>query len=157
MPVLVERDERSTLLPLGSIDSSFDGAKPYTHVVEMPSASTTRRNREARSRSGFLSSWISEGMEVEALGAFVPGEKRLVYVVGELHDVSVNRRQLDEIFRCPRMEVPCRTRGRRSADLSRMLAGCFADAPVDGRPRTAGKMVLFSRRRRRILFATEVN
>jgi hypothetical protein len=40
-----------------------------------------------------------EGMEVEALGTFVPGEKRPVYVVGELHDVSVNRRQLDEIFR----------------------------------------------------------
>lgn len=39
-----------------------------------------------------------EGMEVEALGAFVPEEKRPVYVVGELHDVSVNRQPLEEIF-----------------------------------------------------------
>jgi FkbM family methyltransferase len=82
----------------GSIDSSFDGTKPYTHIVEMP----VHLLQDAIERSPaerLLIKLDIEGMEVEALGAFVPGEKRSVYVVGELHDVSVNQRQLDEIFR----------------------------------------------------------
>jgi hypothetical protein len=41
-----------------------------------------------------------EGMEEETLSAFLPGEQRAVYLVGEMHDYPVNaplvRRQSDD-------------------------------------------------------------
>jgi hypothetical protein len=40
-----------------------------------------------------------EGMEVEALSAFIPSEQRAVYLVGELHDVSRNAPLMEELFR----------------------------------------------------------
>ncbi len=39
-----------------------------------------------------------EGMEVEALGALLPNERRPVYVVGELHGVSMNLSEMERIF-----------------------------------------------------------
>ena len=39
-----------------------------------------------------------EGMEVEALSAFLPTEERPVHVVGELHKCSVNAPQLERLF-----------------------------------------------------------
>jgi hypothetical protein len=40
-----------------------------------------------------------EGMEVEALSAYLPGENRAVYVVGELHRFARNVRPMQELFR----------------------------------------------------------
>ncbi len=40
-----------------------------------------------------------EGMEVEALSAFLPVEHRAVYLVGELHDVAQNAPLMEELFR----------------------------------------------------------
>ena len=39
-----------------------------------------------------------EGMEVEALESFVPGETRPVYVVGEVHNAGVNVDLLQRLF-----------------------------------------------------------
>lgn len=82
----------------GAIDSSFDGTKPYDKIVEMP-VHLLEDAIGNSSEERLLIKLDIEGMEVEALGTFVPGEKRPVYVVGELHDVSVNQLPLEEIFR----------------------------------------------------------
>jgi hypothetical protein len=39
-----------------------------------------------------------EGIEVEALQAFVPVERRAVYLVGELHDLQRNAGFLERLF-----------------------------------------------------------
>lgn len=82
----------------GAIDSSFDAAKPYDKVVEMP-VHLLRDAIGDTPAERILIKLDIEGMEVEALDALLPHEKRPVYVVGELHDVSVNGPQLERLFR----------------------------------------------------------
>jgi len=40
-----------------------------------------------------------EGMEVEALSAYLPQERRAVYIVGELHDFPKNAPLMEDLFR----------------------------------------------------------
>ncbi len=80
-----------------SISSSFDPAKPYDSVIDVPvyvledAIGTYPAQR-------ILIKLDIEGMEVEALSAFVPSEQRAVYVVGELHDVSINAPVMERLF-----------------------------------------------------------
>ena len=46
-----------------------------------------------------------EGMEIEALKSFVPSEQRPIYIVGELHNFSVNAPMMERIFRDKRLDV----------------------------------------------------
>jgi FkbM family methyltransferase len=80
-----------------AIHSSFDPEKPYTRVMDMPvylledvigSYPATR----------ILIKLDIEGMEIEALDSFVPTERRPVYIVGELHDFSLNAPLLERVF-----------------------------------------------------------
>jgi FkbM family methyltransferase len=80
-----------------SINSSFDPAKPYDSVIDIP----------VHLLEGAIGSYPAkrilikldiEGMEVETLSAFVPFEQRPVYLVGELHDVSINAPVMDRLF-----------------------------------------------------------
>jgi FkbM family methyltransferase len=80
-----------------AIHSSFDPQKPYTRVMDMPvylledvigSYPATR----------ILIKLDIEGMEIEALDSFVPTERRPVYIVGELHDFSLNAPLLERVF-----------------------------------------------------------
>lgn len=80
-----------------SIDSSFDPAKPYDRVVDMP-VHLLKDAIGSYPAERILIKLDIEGMEVEALSAFLPSEKRPVYVVGELHDFSVNAPQLKALF-----------------------------------------------------------
>jgi len=80
-----------------AIDSSFDPQKPFTNVIEMPVYSL----REVISRypaERILIKLDIEGMEVEALSTYIPEEKRPVYIVGELHDFSVNASPITKLF-----------------------------------------------------------
>jgi hypothetical protein len=40
-----------------------------------------------------------EGMEIEALTAFIPTEQRAVYIVGELHQYPINAPIMERLFR----------------------------------------------------------
>jgi FkbM family methyltransferase len=79
------------------IASSFDPRKPYTSTmgVEVVTLSDVLEAREARR---ILIKLDIEGMELEVLESFVPGEKRPVCVLGELHERRVNGRRLERIF-----------------------------------------------------------
>jgi FkbM family methyltransferase len=80
-----------------SIDSSFDPAKPYDSVIDSP----VYRLQDvigSSSAQRILIKLDIEGMELEALTAFVPSERRPVLVVGELHDVPVDGPAMEELF-----------------------------------------------------------
>jgi len=80
-----------------AIHSSFDPSKPYTSVMEMP-VYTLQDAIEHGPSSRILIKLDIEGMEIEVLSAFVPSEKRAVYIVGELHDFERNGPLLEGIF-----------------------------------------------------------
>jgi FkbM family methyltransferase len=82
----------------GAIDSSFDPAKAYDSVIDIP-VYLLEDAIGPYPAERILIKLDIEGMEVEALSAFVPGEQRPVYLVGELHDVSVNGRTMEQLFR----------------------------------------------------------
>jgi FkbM family methyltransferase len=77
--------------------SSFDPSKPYTSVLEVPVV--TLRDVIDPDAQRILIKLDIEGMEVEALAAYIPRERRPVYVVGELHEVSRNGVRMEELFR----------------------------------------------------------
>jgi hypothetical protein len=79
-----------------AIDSSFDPGKPYDKVLDVP-VHLLKDAIDSQAERILIKLDI-EGMEVEALGALVPAEERPVYVVGELHDVSVNGQPLEKLF-----------------------------------------------------------
>lgn len=79
-----------------AIDSSFDPAKPYDKVIQVPVH--LLKDAIGPQAERILIKLDIEGMEVEALGALLPSEERPIYVVGELHDVSVNGPQLEQLF-----------------------------------------------------------
>ena len=80
-----------------AIDSSFDSQKPFTSVIEMPVYALREViNRYPAER--ILIKLDIEGMEVEALSTYIPEENRPVYIVGELHDFSVNATPMIKLF-----------------------------------------------------------
>jgi FkbM family methyltransferase len=80
-----------------AISSSFDPSKPYDKVIDMP-VHLLEDAIDKYPAERILIKLDIEGMEVEALGALLPYEKRPVYVVGELHGVSVRGPQMKQIF-----------------------------------------------------------
>jgi len=77
---------------------SFDPAKPYTSVleVEVLTLADVLRDRDAQT---ILIKLDIEGMEIETLESYVPGENRAVCVVGELHGHKENSPSLESIFK----------------------------------------------------------
>jgi len=80
-----------------AIDSSFDPTKPYDKVVDMP-VHLLKDAMGSYAAQRILIKLDIEGMEVEALSALLPSEDRPVYVVGELHDVSINAPKMEQLF-----------------------------------------------------------
>ena len=81
-----------------AIDSSFDGDKPYTSVVDVPVFTMEDAIGDSPAKRILIKLDI-EGMEMEVLKAFVPSERRSVYIVGELHDYARNSSAFEQIFR----------------------------------------------------------
>jgi FkbM family methyltransferase len=79
-------------------ESSFDGAEPYDKIMEIPvillrdAIGTSQAQR-------ILIKLDIEGMEIEALTAFVGTEQRAIYIVGELHHYPVNAPIMERLFR----------------------------------------------------------
>jgi FkbM family methyltransferase len=77
--------------------SSFDATKPYTSKMEievLPLADLLHGHDAQR----ILIKLDIEGMEIETLESYVPGETRMVTIVGELHDHKNNSPHLERIF-----------------------------------------------------------
>lgn len=81
-----------------SINSSFDPAKPYDSVIDVPVFLLQDIIGDYPAERILIKLDI-EGMEVEVLSSFVPTERRPVYVVGELHDVPANGPAMERIFK----------------------------------------------------------
>lgn len=81
----------------GAIDSSFDPEKPYQSVIEVPVYRLQDAIGDVPVERILLKLDI-EGMEVEVLQNIVPGEQRAIYVVGEVHEFSVNAPLLQSLF-----------------------------------------------------------
>ena len=81
----------------GANESSFDSTDPYERVMEIPVVLLTDAIGSSPAQRILIKLDI-EGMEIEALTAFVPTEKRAVYVVGELHNLPVNGPLMKQIF-----------------------------------------------------------
>ncbi|HZY63293.1 MAG TPA: FkbM family methyltransferase [Edaphobacter sp.] len=77
--------------------SSFDSSKPYTSQIEVP-VIPLQDALGSNSAERILIKLDIEGMEVETLSAYIPQEKRAVYIVGELHEFSVNAPLMEELF-----------------------------------------------------------
>lgn len=80
-----------------AVKSSFDPSKPYQKVVEMPVHLLKDAIGDSPAKRILIKLDI-EGMEVEALSAFLPEEDRPVYIVGEVHNVSVNIPLMEQLF-----------------------------------------------------------
>jgi FkbM family methyltransferase len=80
-----------------AIDSSFDPEKPYTSVVDMPVYSLQDLIGTALAKRILIKLDI-EGMEIEVLNSFLPGEQRPVYIVGELHNFAANASLMRRTF-----------------------------------------------------------
>lgn len=78
-------------------ESSFDSHGAYDSVMEIPVVLLEDAIGSYPAERILIKLDI-EGMEVEALSAFLPGERRAVYVVGELHDYPVNAPLMKRLF-----------------------------------------------------------
>ncbi len=81
-----------------AIRSSFDPQMPYTQVVDMPVLSIKDVIGSSNAKRLLIKIDI-EGMELEALNAFVPFEQRAVYILGELHDYEHEASSMEDLFR----------------------------------------------------------
>ncbi len=79
-------------------ESSFDATVPYDSVMEIPVILLQDALGETVAERILIKLDI-EGMEVEALQAYLPTEQRAVYIVGELHNVPENAPRLERLFR----------------------------------------------------------
>jgi FkbM family methyltransferase len=79
-------------------ESSFDAADPYEKIMEIPVVLLQDAIGSSAAERILIKLDI-EGMEVEALTALVPTERRAVWVVGELHQLPVNRPIVERLFR----------------------------------------------------------
>ncbi len=82
----------------GANESSFDATGPYESVMEIPVVLLQDAIGQFPAQRILIKLDI-EGMEIEALTAFVPTERRAVYVVGELHHYPVNAPIIERLFR----------------------------------------------------------
>jgi FkbM family methyltransferase len=78
--------------------SSFEPDKPFRSVMEIPVV-TLQEVIGSDPAERILIKLDIEGMEVETLSAYLPTERRAVYVVGELHNVARNAAPMEELFR----------------------------------------------------------
>jgi FkbM family methyltransferase len=76
---------------------SFESTKPYTNKLDVEVLTLADLLRNRRAHTLYIKLDI-EGMEIEALETYVPGETRAVCVVGELHGHKDNSRHLERIF-----------------------------------------------------------
>ncbi len=76
---------------------SFDSDLPYDSVIEIP-VITLQDAIGSSPAQRILIKLDIEGMEMEVLSAFLPGEARAVYIVGELHNYPVNVSILKRMF-----------------------------------------------------------
>jgi FkbM family methyltransferase len=81
----------------GANESSFDSHEAYDSVIEIPVVLIEDAIGSYPAERILIKLDI-EGMEVEALSAFVPHEQRAVYIVGELHDYPVNAPRMRRLF-----------------------------------------------------------
>jgi FkbM family methyltransferase len=77
--------------------SSFDSAKPYDRILEIDVLRLKDVLGE-RPAQRILIKLDIEGMEIEALENFIPGERRAVLIFGELHGHRHHRAALDRLF-----------------------------------------------------------
>src|SRR5271154_5315789 len=83
----------------GANESSFDAAEPYERIMEVPVVLLADAIGTSPAQRILIKLDI-EGMEVEALTAFVPTtEQRAIYIVGELHHYPVNAPLMEQLFR----------------------------------------------------------
>ena len=80
-----------------AIRSSFDSNEAYTQVIDMPVVTIHDAIGSCRAERILVKIDI-EGMEVEALKAFIPEEKRAVYILGELHDYDRDLPLMEDLF-----------------------------------------------------------
>ncbi len=81
-----------------AICSSFDSAKPYSSVIDIP-VYTLKEAIESAPAERILIKLDIEGMEMEVLQTFLPSEQRPVYLVGELHEYARNVSDFERMFR----------------------------------------------------------
>ncbi len=81
-----------------AIRSSFDPQMPFTRVIDMPVLGI-RDVIGSSDANRVLVKLDIEGMELEALNAFVPYEHRAVYILGELHDYESEGSLMEDLFR----------------------------------------------------------
>ncbi|MEO8736025.1 MAG: FkbM family methyltransferase [Edaphobacter sp.] len=82
----------------GANESSFDSDEAYDNVMEIPVV-LLQDAIGTHSAERILIKLDIEGMEIETLGAFLPQERRAVYIVGELHNYPVNASLMERMFR----------------------------------------------------------
>ena len=76
---------------------SFDPTKPYTSKLNVEVLTLADVLRDRPAHRIYIKMDI-EGMEIEALESYVPGERRPVCIVGELHGHKENSCHLERIF-----------------------------------------------------------
>lgn len=77
--------------------SSFDSSKPYDRTLEID-VLRLRDVLAARPAQRILIKLDIEGMEIEALENFIPGERRAILILGELHGHKQHRAALERLF-----------------------------------------------------------
>ncbi|MBN9616865.1 MAG: FkbM family methyltransferase [Acidobacteriales bacterium] len=125
-----------------AIDSSFDPHKPYLSTIDIP-VYTLRDALGSYPAKRILIKLDIEGMEIEALESYVPGEQRAVYIVGELHGVAANASVMKRIFHDNgwRLELhdiannnaTFRACSPAAAPLLAWAAGAQSTSPAEGR------------------------
>jgi FkbM family methyltransferase len=78
-------------------ESSFDSDVVYDSVIDIP-VITLQDAIGSCAAERILIKLDIEGMEMEVLEAFLPGEQRAVYIVGELHHFGTNAPILERMF-----------------------------------------------------------
>jgi FkbM family methyltransferase len=98
MPVCIGGSRRSIPFYIREANQgSFDSGIPYSSQIDVDvvTLASLVRDRDAKR---ILVKLDIEGMEVEALESFVPGETRAVFVVGEVHNARANVGPLQRLF-----------------------------------------------------------
>jgi FkbM family methyltransferase len=80
-----------------AMQGSFDPREPYTSVIEVPVIRIQDAIGSSRAERILVKLDI-EGVELEALRAYVPSERRAVYILGELHDVQKEASLIEALF-----------------------------------------------------------
>jgi FkbM family methyltransferase len=81
----------------GANESSFDAGEPYTSVLEIE-VLPLRDIAESQPAQRVLIKLDIEGMEIESLQEYVPGESRSVIILGELHRHKETRPMMEALF-----------------------------------------------------------